>query len=427
MAFRKMKNIIAGSALIISSFIGPSVFAESEIVPVTVGGDGRPRFEISKVDLTNNKLDFGIYQISLPGNIANLGAWIVDDTEIEDISSISEDNLTQVFYTDTIADYYSYSKDITKHYVASSEVNLAEKSTGKMFYLVNFSNDKIWTGLIDYSDCLSGWTYGKSCNADIFDFDSTLQVTNITYTLSDIEIEQSGDEDTSGTDESGDSGDTGDTGDSDGIDDDGDDSGNTDEAEDNNTDDSGSDDTGDDTNSSDNDGSNSTDDTAEDEADGTASESYDNTEETDDTEDIDDIENTDNTEDTDDTEETEEVEEAEDDAEETPTEIITKVIETIREVERASDSSANTLATTSNNTSNTDTSSETDSTNDNSEVEEGSGETTLEIPSLGGGENKINETVNNLSWILIFLSGMLAGVAGTWFLLSNRSTSKDRR
>jgi|GEM_PF-6572945 len=190
MALKKsIKNVIAGSALLASSMATPSVFADGGISPIPYGFDGRPQFELSLIDLTNNKLDFGVTQPRLSSPVANMGAWIVDETEAGDVSELTDEDLIPVFWTDNIENYYKYVKDTTKHYVSRAEVNLLESSTGKMFYMAELMNGTIWAQLIDYSACLSGWTEGKACAADTFEKDSDWNITEINYALVDVEVD----------------------------------------------------------------------------------------------------------------------------------------------------------------------------------------------------------------------------------------------
>ncbi|MDO4967804.1 MAG: hypothetical protein Q4E70_03540 [Candidatus Saccharibacteria bacterium] len=190
MALKKsIKNVIAGSALLASSMATPSVFADGGISPIPYGFDGRPQFELSLIDLTNNKLDFGVTQPRLSSPVANMGAWIVDETEAGDVSELTDEDLIPVFWTDNIENYYKYVKDTTKHYVSRVEVNLLESSTGKMFYMAELMNGTIWAQLIDYSACLSGWTEGKACAADTFEKDSDWNITEINYALVDVEVD----------------------------------------------------------------------------------------------------------------------------------------------------------------------------------------------------------------------------------------------
>jgi len=55
-----------------------------------------------------------------------------------------------------------------------------------------------------------------------------------------------------------------------------------------------------------------------------------------------------------------------------------------------------------------------ESEDDFTEVEEGAGDTTIEVPKLGGPENNCNE----INWILIFLGGAGLGAISTWFLIN---------
>lgn len=401
MAFKKyknIKNIAISSALIVSGFTGPSAFADTTVSPIPVGFDKRPQFELSLIDLTNNKLDFGVTQPGLPGFLENFGAWIVDDSDVEDIADLEENSLTRVFWNDDgeVTGYRKYIKNTTNHYVVPSEVKLAEKSTGKIFYMANFDDGTVWAYLIDYSDCLSGWTTGKACAADTFEKDSDWYVTSINYVLVDVDIEETED-DSNGEDNSDDSDDS--SGENDNPDNSGSDS-NEGEDSDNNSDKENNSDETDDNNSENTDSSNEDNESSQDD---NANDSSEDTDSTDDTK------NT-NTEDS---------------SVKTVVGTVTKIVEVVKTIEKSSNS--NTLTTTSTDTSNN-SSDTSDVINDTSEIEEGSGNTTLDVPNLGGENNKVGETVDNLSWILVFLSGMLAGTTGTWFLLSsNRKTDRKRR
>lgn len=368
--YKKIKNIIAGSALVVSSLTGPSVFADEEILPIPISFDQRPQFELSIIDLTNNKLDFGFNPIRIPGAFSNFGAWIVDDSGVDDIADLKEESLTQAFWSndEDVSTFRKYTLETTNHYVVSSEVNLAEKSTGKMLTMAKLSNGTVWASLVDFSNCLAGWELGKACSADTFEKDSSNYVTSINYVLTDVEIEE--------------------------------------------TEDDGSDDA-DSSNSDNPDDGSSTDD--------------DNTDDSDDNDSEDDTDNEDDTESTSDGDSDDATNaETDEDANSNSETVVTTAVKTAA-VTKTTGSSNNSKTSTNTSSTSSDTSdNNSDVIGDTSEIAEGSGGTTLDVPMLGGGSNKVNETVDNLSWILIFLSGMLAGTTGTWFLLS-RNRKTDRR
>ncbi|MBR1874976.1 hypothetical protein IJ798_01170 [Candidatus Saccharibacteria bacterium] len=186
----KFKNVIASSALILSGVTSPNVFADTGNYQIPIGFDDRPQFELTKIDLTNNKFDFGVTQVRLPGDILTFGAWIVNDFDIDNLDDLDETSLTEAFWNGDrdISSYYHHSKNTTRHYITPATVNLAEESTGKMFYMAELSDGTVWANLVDYSDCLSGWTFGKACIADTFEQEMGF-ATTINYVLADVEIE----------------------------------------------------------------------------------------------------------------------------------------------------------------------------------------------------------------------------------------------
>ena len=353
----KFKNVIASSALILSGITSPNVFADTGNYQIPIGFDDRPQFELTKIDLTNNKFDFGVTQVRLPGDILTFGAWIVNDFDINNLDDLDETSLTEAFWNGDrdISSYYHHSKNTTRHYITPATVNLAEESTGKMFYMAELSDGTVWANLVDYSDCLSGWTFGKACIADTFEQEMGF-ATTINYVLADVEIESTEPTDPVEPEEP-----IGPVEPTDPV--------NPVDITDNP--DSGQ------TNPTDSD-----------------------------------LNNLDNT-----------PVEKNTDSEEREPKVTEKIIETVKTVEVANSTTSNSLSDSSNSDgSDSSNDAETDKTEYN--TDEKADESVLEVPELG---KKNDNILNNLSWILIFISGMLLGTTSTWFLLSDHKKMKQNR
>ena len=396
--FKNIKNVAMGSVLVLSGMVGPSAFADEESMQIPVGFDERPQFELTKIDLTNNKLDFGMTQVRLPGEIQDFGAWIVKDDNVADSEELGEDALLRAFSNAGIGadNYYRYSVSTTKHYVVPAEINLLEESTGKILYMTELLDGTVWAHLIDYSECLSGWTFGKACVADTFERDSNWNVTEINYVLADVEIEPEETEEPGESDEPVVPDDPGVTDESGGLNESGvtDIPGEPDEP--GTTDESGVPDKSgeikesgvpDDIRESENMESNN----RQENLSGNEPEnlSRDDGLKDDGPARVDDADNFSN-------------------------------LATTGNPDGAGNYNT---ASSSNMVDTSDTNEE---TNESKEVEEGAGNTTLEVPELGK-KTESENTLQNLTWLLIFLAGALTGALSTWFLLSDhRKMSKNR-
>ena len=411
-----IKNVIASSALVAVS-LAPGVSATGGVSSIPVGFDKRPQVELTKIDLTNNKLDFGFTMSFLPSMPYRFGAYIIDDTGVDDLSELGEDALVRAFWNDEkeAGDYYKYTANTTKHYVVPAEVDLVEESTGKMLYMAEFSEGSVWAHLIDYSECLAGWTLGKACVADTFEQDENRIVTQINYVLADVEIEQeepgSGDEPSEPGDEPSEPGEPGDepgeNPDEPGEpgDEPGDDPG--DEPGDEPIDEPGN-------------------------VDEPSEPGDDPTEPSEPTETEDNPVETGRTDETGETGETggadSPVEGGSVDTSVETAPTTKEVVEVVKTVYvNGNTGVSNNTAENSNNSSDDMNNTEENlNKTDTFEEDEETEEETLEVPVLGK-EVENNNVLRNLSWILIFLAGTLTGTVSTWFLLSDHQKMKSAR
>ena len=177
------KNVInkikAGifAVLMLSSGVKP-VFASEEYP----GHDypwqlyGMPVFSITRIDLTNNQLEFSMNEVGLYGKVLkNFGAgWITDHSagvenmDLRAYESVSNVWSQRVFWSDDndLSSYISYDDGSWKKYTVDAEVDLRSNTTYRLFYIAEFEDGDKWISRISYEDCASAWTEGMSCDSN---------------------------------------------------------------------------------------------------------------------------------------------------------------------------------------------------------------------------------------------------------------------
>ena len=171
----KIKVGIA-AVLMLSSGVSP-VFASEEYPGHDYPGQlyGMPVFSITRIDLTNNQLEFSMNEVGLYGKVLkNFGAgWITDHSagvenmDLRAYESVSNVWSQRVFWSDdnNLSNYISYDDGSWKKYTVDSEVDLKSNDTYRLFYIAEFEDGDKWISRISYEDCASAWTEGMSCDS----------------------------------------------------------------------------------------------------------------------------------------------------------------------------------------------------------------------------------------------------------------------
>ena len=172
--FKKVQAIMAAIFLLLSpsgaAFASGGERSFSKIV------DGLPTFILSRVDLTNNQLEFSV-NINWLGEkvLSNFGAGYVTNRaavrslDILEYDSVSNPWSERVFWSDNedLSKYMYKSGGIDgwAKYVVDAESDLLLNDSGELFYLAEFTDGDKWLNEFDYSECLSEWSRGMECDA----------------------------------------------------------------------------------------------------------------------------------------------------------------------------------------------------------------------------------------------------------------------
>ena len=136
---------------------------------------GMPTFSVTRIDLTNNQLEFSLNtdMDALNGKILNhFGAWwVTDDLAVSGMDLLAYDSVSntwsmRVFWNDMDAPskYLSEISGVWEKYVVDAEVDLKMNTSGKLFYIAEFEDGDKWISRISYQDCMEAWTDGMSCD-----------------------------------------------------------------------------------------------------------------------------------------------------------------------------------------------------------------------------------------------------------------------
>lgn len=202
----KLKQVIkkggvmfAASVMVLPTIATP-VYA-TDLYPghsyVPLDNTGAPVFYISKIDPTNNQLEF--YHNSGWGENIEVDTvevgWIADRSAVNinrDILSYDSARNTwsqTVFSGESkISNYLTQEDGDIKRYTVDTEVALSNNVFKDLFYIVNLTDGTKWINTVDYGDCGYNWSYGMSC--DVMSYIPGFEYNNILYDLKNVEIKQ---------------------------------------------------------------------------------------------------------------------------------------------------------------------------------------------------------------------------------------------
>ena len=172
--FKKVQAIMAAIFLLLSPSGAAFASGGERSFPKIV--DGLPTFILSRVDLTNNQLEFSV-NINWLGEkvLSNFGAGYVTNRaavrslDVLEYDSVSNPWSERVFWSDNedLSKYMYKSGGIDgwAKYVVDAESDLLLNDSGELFYLAEFADGDKWLNEFDYSECLSEWSRGMECDA----------------------------------------------------------------------------------------------------------------------------------------------------------------------------------------------------------------------------------------------------------------------
>lgn len=153
-----------------------------------------PGFYITVIDPTNNQIEFTLNTL-FNKEPARFGvAWIRDRSEpvlnadIRSFTGIDESTSTKVFWSDDYdLDLESYhSRDTAgflRKYVVDSEVDLSHNTFRELYYIMETTDGERWVNKATYQECGDAWTEGKACAMSWIKND--VEVDNVAYALTD--------------------------------------------------------------------------------------------------------------------------------------------------------------------------------------------------------------------------------------------------
>ena len=153
-----------------------------------------PGFYITVIDPTNNQIEFTLNTL-FNKEPARFGvAWIRDRSEpvlnadIRSFTGIDESTSTKVFWSDDYdLDLESYhSRDTAgflRKYVVDSEVDLSHNTFRELYYIIETTDGDRWVNKAIYQECGDAWTEGKACAMSWIKND--VEVDNVAYALTD--------------------------------------------------------------------------------------------------------------------------------------------------------------------------------------------------------------------------------------------------
>ena len=172
--FKKVQAIMAAIFLLLSPSGAAFASGGERSFPKIV--DGLPTFILSRVDLTNNQLEFSV-NVNWLGEkvLSNFGAGYVTNRaavrslDILEYDSVSNPWSERVFWSDNeeLSKYMYKSGGIDgwAKYVVDAESDLLLNNSGELFYLAEFADGDKWLNEFDYSECLIEWSRGMECDA----------------------------------------------------------------------------------------------------------------------------------------------------------------------------------------------------------------------------------------------------------------------
>ena len=196
---KKIRIMVAGVA-VLSSVVAKPVFADSEydgrlIVPQT---SNIPQFYIRRIDITNNQLEFALLsRIARTKTVLRFGAgWVSDRSEPfvnADVRTynLGDPGITTAFWSgnENAEDFVSSEEGgYFKTFTVDASIDLRHNVFKDMFYIVEFTNGEVWMNKLNYEECGINWTMGKSCNQAYFINDQL--VGNVVYHLEDAPTEK---------------------------------------------------------------------------------------------------------------------------------------------------------------------------------------------------------------------------------------------
>ena len=136
---------------------------------------GMPTFSITRIDLTNNQLEFSLNtdMDALNGKVLNhFGAgWVTDESAVSNMDLLAYDSVSNTWSTrafwndaDVPSKYLSETSGAWEKYTVDAEVDLKTNTSGKMFYIAEFEDGDKWISRISYQDCMGAWYDGMSCD-----------------------------------------------------------------------------------------------------------------------------------------------------------------------------------------------------------------------------------------------------------------------
>lgn len=196
---KKVRIMVAGVA-VLSSVVAKPVFADSEyggrlIVPQT---NNIPQFFIKRIDITNNQLEFALpSRIAQSKTVLRFGAgWVSDRSEPfvnADVRTynLGDPGITTAFWSgdENVEDFVSSEEGgYYKTFTVDASIDLRHNVFKDMFYIVELTNGEVWMNKLNYETCGINWTMGKSCNKAYFVNDKL--VDNVVYQLEDAPTEK---------------------------------------------------------------------------------------------------------------------------------------------------------------------------------------------------------------------------------------------
>ena len=200
---RKIKVGMVAGAMLMMNFSALPTFA-SELYPghdyVPLNNSGEPVFYISRIDPTNNELEFTLdKEVVNESEIQGVEVgWISDrssnvlEMDVLSYETASNSWSQRVFANGetSFSTYFSEENDFYRKYLVPTEVDLKNNVFKDLFYIVNLDNGEKWINSIDYGDCGYAWYYGESC--DVIGFMAGMELNNIFYQLVDTTMKDTG-------------------------------------------------------------------------------------------------------------------------------------------------------------------------------------------------------------------------------------------
>ena len=159
---QKIKFGAVAAAMTISSLTPSAAFADELFPgydPVPLDYSGAPVFYISKIDQTNNEVEFKLYteEVDYSSQIENV--------EVRWSKEARNDWGEVVFSNDStpFSEYYTEDDYAFKKYVVGAEVNLWDDQFYIWRYTVTLTDGSKWANYLDFSDCGPYVAYGMGC------------------------------------------------------------------------------------------------------------------------------------------------------------------------------------------------------------------------------------------------------------------------